>query len=74
MTTTFRAAYIPASVGSTSGGFLLTDESLSGLSDADLIAAARSVLDEYNADARAIGAAEATEADIVVGDWNGAVL
>lgn len=68
MTTTFRAAYIPAA-GSTSGGFLLTDESMSGLSDADLIAAARPVLDEYNADARAIGAAEATEADIVVGDW-----
>lgn len=68
MTTTFRAAYIPAT-GSTSGGFLLTDESMSGLSDADLIAAARTVLDEYNADARAIGAAEATEADIVVGDW-----
>ena len=67
--TTFRAAYIVAPQNSTSGGYLLTTQEQADLSDADLIAAALPELAEYNANSRAIGAKEAEESEIVIGEW-----
>jgi hypothetical protein len=66
---TYRAAYIPASQSSTSGGFVLTLPEHASLSDSDLLAAALPCFAEYNADAAAIGEDGAAESEIVIGDW-----
>lgn len=58
MTTTFRAAYIPADPDSTGGGIRLTEEDDQNLCDTELLAKAE-------AEKAAIGA----EGEIVIGDW-----
>jgi hypothetical protein len=69
MTITYRAAYIAAPQDSTSGGWVLTLPKHASLSDADLMAEALKGLAEYNESARAVDAAEASESDIIIGDW-----
>ena len=69
MSTTYRAAYIPAKFGSNSGGLVLTLPEHAGLSDEAMIEAARPALAEMNDSLRAIGEEPHSEADISIGDW-----
>lgn len=67
--TTYRAACVPAAIGSNGAGINLTTEQQSHLSDADLLAAALPALAEVNSNLRAIDEPEIDQSEIYIDQW-----